>query len=189
MAVESSLFLVRGENAKFFPILVIFVSFITSAFWAALSGLDPFTCVSWDPLSGDESFQQLLPVAAKVTDVFSNLKEKKTGKFIEFAVAIGGTVLFQNFFRLTSFSQVAAFLYLAVAWVANLALLGVSGDLGVFNFLLGNVIVGCTVSQFGLRGTTWLAYGASLLLFGLRLKMESLTFENREGEQTPVVLW
>ncbi|KAI3468741.1 hypothetical protein Pfo_025404 [Paulownia fortunei] len=181
MAVESSLFLVSGNNTKFFPILVLFVSFLISAYWAALSGFEPFTCVSWDPLSGDESFQKLLPVAAKGKEMLSILMEKKTGKLIKFAVGMGGSVLFQNFFRLTSFSHVVAFLYLAVAWVANLALLGVSGDFGVLNFLIGNVVVGCTVSQFGLRGTTWLAYGASLLLYGLRLKLESLTLVYREA--------
>ncbi|KAK4435326.1 hypothetical protein Salat_0696000 [Sesamum alatum] len=189
MAVESSLYLVRGNSTKFFPVMVLLTSLITSAFWAALSGLDPITILSGDSLSGDVRFQNLLSLAGKkLTDTFRVLKEKKTGKFIEFAVGIGGTVLFQNFFRLTSSSQVEAFLYLAVAWVANLTLLGVSCDFGVFNFLLGNVIVGCTVSEFGLRGTTWFAYGASLLLFGLRLKLESLRFLERGGEHAGVAL-
>ncbi|KAL0329792.1 UNVERIFIED_CONTAM: hypothetical protein Sradi_4965900 [Sesamum radiatum] len=141
MAVESSLYLVRGNGSKFFPTLVILISLFTSALWAALYGLDPLTCVS-----GDARFQNLLSLAGKrLTDTFRVLK--KTGKFIEFAVGIVGTVFFQNFFRLTLFSQVEAFLYLAVGWAANLALLGVSCDFGVFSFLLGNVIVGCTVSQ------------------------------------------
>ncbi|XP_020549984.1 uncharacterized protein LOC110012109 [Sesamum indicum] len=190
MAVESSLYLVRGNSTKFFPVLVLLISLFTSALWAALLGLDPLSCVSGDPLSGDVRFQNLLSLAGKrLTDTFRVLKEKKTWKFIEFAVGIVGTALFQNFFRLTSFSQVEAFFYLAVVWVANLALLGVSCDFGVFNFLLGNVIVGCMVSELGLRrGTTWLACGASLLLFGLRLKLESLRFLDSGGEHAGVSL-
>lgn len=60
-----------------------------------------------------------------------------------------------------------AFLNLAVAWLANMALMQVSCYVDVFNFLLSNVIVGCSASQLGLRLTTWLAYGASVLLYGL----------------------
>ncbi|KAL0393536.1 UNVERIFIED_CONTAM: hypothetical protein Slati_4319800 [Sesamum latifolium] len=186
MAVESPLFL---YSAKFSPVLVLGVSFFTSAFWASLSGLYTFTRVSCNPLSGVESSQELLAVAGnKLKEFYSNLKEKNTAKFIEFAVGAVGTLLFQYFFRLTTFSEVAAFFCLAVAWMANLALLGVSCDLGVFNFLLLNMIVGCAQSQFGLHGATWLAFGASLLLFGLRLKLQSLAFVNRE-DQTRVVLW
>ncbi|KAL0329793.1 UNVERIFIED_CONTAM: hypothetical protein Sradi_4966000 [Sesamum radiatum] len=189
MALESSLYVISLNSTKFFPGLVILISLFTSALWAALSGLDPLSCVSGDLFSGDVRFQNLLSLAGKrLSATFQVLTEKKTGKFIEFAVGMVGTVLFQNFFKLMSFSQVEAFLYLAVGWVANLALLGVSCDFGVFHFLLGNVIVGCTVSQFGLRGTTWLMYGASLLLFGLRLKLESLRFVNRGGEHARTAL-
>ncbi|KAK6158184.1 hypothetical protein DH2020_005498 [Rehmannia glutinosa] len=191
MAIESSFFFIRSvDNTNFFPILVILISFFVSAFRAALSGFEPYTSVSWDPLSGDECFREMVPVVARGKEFLWILMELKIGKLIEFAVGMGGTVLFQSFFRLTSFDHVVAFLYLAVAWVANLALLGVSGDFGVFNFLIGNVIVGCTVSQFGLRGTTWIAYGTSVLLFGLRLKLESLSFISREGQEIiQVTLW
>lgn len=190
MAVETSLFFVSGETTRFFPILVLFVSFFISAFSAALSGFEPCTRISGDPLSGDESFKELLPVAARVKEIFSILKKNRKGKLIEFGVGMGGAALFQYFFRLTSFNHVVAFFYLAVMWMANLGLLGVSGDFGVFNFLLGNVVVGCTVNQSGLRSTApWLAFGASLLLFGLRLKLESLTLVYGQGERIQVTLW
>lgn len=109
-------------------------------------------------------------------------------KSLEFAIGLLGTVVFQNFFRLNSFKQVVAFLYLAVAWLANITVLSPSRDLGVFNFLLGNAIVGCSVSEFGLRGKTWIAYAASVFLYCLRLKLQSLSFENRAGNRK-VILW
>lgn len=110
-------------------------------------------------------------------------------KLIEFMIGMVGTILFQNFFRLTTFDHVLAFLFLAVAWLGNLALLRAAGDFGVLNFLLGNVVVGCTVSQFGLRGTTWVAYGASVVLYGLRLKLQNLTLVDK-GEHYPrVIVW
>lgn len=109
-------------------------------------------------------------------------------KSLEFAIGLLGTVVFQNFFRLNSFKQVVAFLYLAVAWLANITVLSPSHDLGVFNFLLGNAIVGCSVSEFGLRGKTWIAYAASVFLYCLRLKLQSLSFENRAGNRK-VILW
>ncbi|KAL0331238.1 UNVERIFIED_CONTAM: hypothetical protein Sangu_1669300 [Sesamum angustifolium] len=106
---------------------------------AALYGLDLSPVVSGDPLSGDVRFQKLaLPGWKKVVDSFRVLRREKTGKFIEFAVGFLGPFI-PDFFRLKSFNQVEAFLYLAVGWVANLALLGVSCDFGVFNFLIGNV--------------------------------------------------
>ncbi|KAK6137456.1 hypothetical protein DH2020_028813 [Rehmannia glutinosa] len=187
MAIESSLFFIRGdENTNFFPILVILISFFVSAFRAAFSGFEPYTSVSWDPLSGDECFREMVPVSENRSTGRRMLDERR--KWIEFAVGMVGTILFQNFFRLTSFDHVLAFLYLAVSWLGNLALFRASSDLGVFNFLLGNVIVGCTVSQFGLRGTTWIAYGASILLYGLRLKLESLSLVDR-GERAVIILW
>lgn len=189
MALETSLFLVSGKSTEFYPILVLFISYLTSAYWAGISGLEPYTLLSGDP-GDDQAFQELLSMAEKLKDSFLALKNKMAGKWIEFAIGMVGTILFQYYFRLTSFHHVVAFLYVAMVWVANITLVGGgSGDLGIFNFLLGNVIVGCTVSQFGLQGTTWIVYGVSLLLFGLRLKIESLIFVNREGEQDKVVLW
>ncbi|GER38876.1 O-Glycosyl hydrolases family 17 protein [Striga asiatica] len=114
---------------------------------------------------------------------FTAFMRRRVGRLARFGVGMVGTILFQNFFRLTTFGHVVAFLYLAVAWVANLACVGVRDDFGVLNFLIGNVIVGCTVNQFGLHGTTWVAYGASLVLYGVRLGLESVRFESREGLQ------
>lgn len=61
----------------------------------------------------------------------------------------------------------------------------VSDDLGVFNFLVGNVVVGCTVSQFGLGGTTWYAYVAALVLYGLQLVVETASVVDKGG--APVI--
>lgn len=38
--------------------------------------------------------------------------------------------------------------------------------------MLVNVVVGCTVTQFRLWSTTWIAYAASVLLYLLRVKLE-----------------
>ncbi|KAL8556838.1 hypothetical protein ACS0TY_004346 [Phlomoides rotata] len=173
MALETSLCFISGKTTTFFPVLVMFVSFLVSASWAALSGFEPFTRVSWE--LEDDSFKELLAVAEKVKETFLMFKKKKLGKLVEYGIGMMGSVLFQYYFKLTSFKHVVPFLYLAVMWVANLTMLGVSSDLGVFNFVLGNVVLGSTVSQLGLRGTTWFAYGACLVLYGLRLKLQSLT--------------
>ncbi|KAK6137491.1 hypothetical protein DH2020_028744 [Rehmannia glutinosa] len=162
----------------------------------------------WAALLDDESMHEILPETENTSFSRSRIKKRgklvqfgvgilgaisvqsenrstwrrmldERRKWIEFAVGMVGTILFQNFFRLTSFDHVLAFLYLAVSWLGNLALLRASGDFGLFNFLLGNLIVDCTVSQFGLRGTTWIAYGASILLYGLRLKLESMSYVER----------
>lgn len=187
--IESSLFCFDSGEILFFPILVIYIAYYSSASLAAMSGLEPYTFFLTKRTPGDEFLQKLQPLAARGKEILSKLREKKMGKLIEFVVAMMGTILFQSFFRLTSFNQVVAFLYLAVAWLANVALMQVSWDAGVFNFLLSNVVVGCTVSQFGLRVTTWLAYGASVLLYGLRMKVESLCIVSREREGTRVILW
>lgn len=162
---------------------MIYIAYYTSANLAAMSGLEPYTCFLTKRTPCDEFLQQLQPLAAWRKEILSRLGEKKMGKLIEFVVAMMH-YSFPEFFKLTSFNQVVAFLHLAVAWLANLALMQVSWDAGVFNFLLSNVVVGCTVSQFGLRGTSWLAYGASVLLYGLRIKVEPLCIVNRERRNT-----
>lgn len=172
LAVGSSMVLV-GNQKNFFRCAVPSIALLISA-----------SCLA---TSENETFGKLVSLAARANGVLSRLKERN-GEFIEFAVGMVGTILFQNFFKLTSFNHVVAFLYFAVAWVANLALVRPSDDLGIFGFLLSNVIVGCTVSQFGLRGTTWLVYGASLLLFGLRLKIQSLSLVVNAREHQ-VIVW
>ncbi|PIN07063.1 hypothetical protein CDL12_20375 [Handroanthus impetiginosus] len=177
-AAMSSLFLIRGKTKYHFPILVLFFSFLTSVAQAAISG--------------DERFQKWLPAAAAGENrIVLELKKliKRYGKVIEFAIGIGGTIIFQNFFRLTSFDHVVAFLYFTVAWLANLVLLLLNHDLGIFNFFLSNVIVGCTVSQFGLRGTTWVVYGASVLLYSLRLKLVALSLVTRAQNEAVLLVW
>ncbi|KAK6137605.1 hypothetical protein DH2020_028631 [Rehmannia glutinosa] len=129
--------------------------------------------------TGNESF-------AAISGNVENLETTIVGKrkkvrFIEFGVGMAGAILFQKFFRLTLLDHVVAFLYFAVAWLANLALLRASFDFGVFDFLLSNVIVGCTVGRFGFGGAAWLAYGASLVLYGLRLKLECVSLVRRGG--------
>ncbi|KAH6761079.1 hypothetical protein C2S51_018028 [Perilla frutescens var. frutescens] len=183
LVLELSLFFISAKKRNFSPILALSISHFICVFWAELSTFGDYTLVS-----DGEGFDGLVQIAAKIVTVkmkkvLSMLKEHRAKKFIEFAVGTVGAVLFQNFFRITSFSEVAAFLYLAVMWLANLVLLGFSGDFGVFNFLLANVVVGCTVGQFGLHSVTWLALGAAFLLYGLRLKLESLTVAYEEGQQ------
>ncbi|KAK4435331.1 hypothetical protein Salat_0696500 [Sesamum alatum] len=172
LAVGSSMVLV-GDQKKFFCCAVPSIALLLSV-----------SCLA---TSESETFRKLLALAARANDALSRLKER-IGEFIEFAVGMVGTILFQHFFGLTSFNHVIAFLYFSVTWLANLALVRPSGDLGVFGFLLSNVIVGCTVSQFGLRGTTWLVYGASLLLFGLRVKIHTLPLVVNGREHHVIVL-
>lgn len=145
----------------FLDFLLVFV-FFTSTAWAAISG-------------------------AKLP----NLKRKMRnhGRVTEFAIGMAGTIIFQNYFRLTSFDHVLAFLYLAVAWLANLAMLLCPCDLGIFNFILGNVIVGCTVSEFGLRATTWVVYGTCILLYKLRVMLEALSIVDGGLDQEAVIFW
>ncbi|KAH6835316.1 hypothetical protein C2S53_000521 [Perilla frutescens var. hirtella] len=110
----------------------------------------------------------------------------KMRKVIEFGVGIAGAIVFHNLFKSTSsFKEVEAFFYLAVMWLANLTLLGFPFDFAIFDFLVCNMVVaGCVVSELGL---TLLAYAAAaLLLFGLRLKLESLTLEYEEGDQIQI---
>ncbi|KAK4435332.1 hypothetical protein Salat_0696600 [Sesamum alatum] len=172
LAIGSSMVLV-GDQKKFLRCSVPSIVLLLSV-----------SCLA---SSESETFRKLLALAARANGVLSRLKERN-GEFIEFAIGMVGTILFQNFFRLTSFNHVVAFLYFSVTWLANLALVRPSDDLGVFGFLLSNVIVGCTVSQFGLRGTTWLVYGASLLLFGLRVKILTLPLVFNDREQQVIVL-
>ncbi|XP_011080963.1 uncharacterized protein LOC105164097 [Sesamum indicum] len=172
LAVGSSMLLV-GDRKKFLPCAVSSIALLISV-----------PCLA---MSENETFHKLMRLVARANTVVLSLKEK-SGKLTEFAVGMVGTILFQNFFRLTSFNHVVAFLYFAVGWLANLALLRPSDDLGIFNFLLSNVVVGCTVSQFGLRPTTWLVYGGSILLFGLRLKIQALTLVDNGEEDQVIVL-
>lgn len=159
MFLEISLFFVSTE---FSPILVIFVSHSISAVLAALSR------------SGDERLKEFLHAAVMV-------KESKMRRLVEFGVGIVGTIVFHYLFTLTSLNEVAALLYLAVMWLANLTLLGFPVDCGVFDFLLCNVVVGGVVVASS--AATGVAYGGgALVLFGLRLKMESLTLEYEEGD-------
>lgn len=77
-----------------------------------------------------------------------------------------------------------------LAWLLPPCGLGFTG-LGVFNFLLGNVIVGFTESQYGLRDATWITYGAALVLYGLRVMLKSVMLVNREGKEAGVleIIW
>ncbi|XP_020550100.1 uncharacterized protein LOC110012115 [Sesamum indicum] len=172
LVVGSSMVLV-GDQKKFFRCSVPSIVLLLS-----------FSCLA---TSESETFHKLLSLATRASGILSRLKERNR-EFIEFAVGMVGTILFQNFFKLTSFNHVVAFLYFTVTWLANLALVRPSDDHGIFGFLLTNVIVGCTVSQFGLRGTTWLVYGASLLLFGLRVKIQALPLVFNDREQQ-VIVW
>ncbi|KAK4477932.1 hypothetical protein RD792_017197 [Penstemon davidsonii] len=90
-----------------------------------------------------------------------------------------GASVFLHGLRLILESLPLVFLYYSIAWLANIALLRPScGDFGIFTFLLMNAIIGCTASQFGISGTTWLAYGACVFLHGVRLIVESLPLIN-----------
>lgn len=91
---------------------------------------------------------------------------------VQFAVAMFGSILFQQYVKFTSFHHVVAFLFFVGAWIGCLALLMSPSALGIFDFLLSNVMVGCTVNEFGLRGATWFAYFATVILFFLHRKLE-----------------
>ncbi|GFP99294.1 hypothetical protein PHJA_002073500 [Phtheirospermum japonicum] len=196
-----------GDRTKFIPMLSVLIGCYTSAVWAAMSDEERLTellpVAARDTVNSSflrlriEKRGKLVQLGVQVLGALLLHSENRSTwrrilderrKLIEFAVGMVGTILFQNFFRVTSFDHVLAFLYLAVSWLGNLALLQASGDFGFFNFLLGNVIVGCTVSQFGLRGTTWIVYGASILLYGLRLKLESMFLADR-GESAQVIVF
>lgn len=117
------------------------------------------------------------------------LNKSKVRQWVDFMVGTAVAIIFQNLFRITSFQQVVPFIYLAVAWLANTVLFWVSHDFGILDFLLGNVIVGCTASEDGLGGTTWVAYGVAVVLYGLRVKLESVELVHREGKGVRVVIW
>lgn len=156
-----------------FPSLVLFSTF--------------FTLLTHAAISGDDRLQRWLAAAVgEDGGAFTKVKNmtKKNGKLIEFAIGMAGAILFQNFFRLTSWDHVAAFLFFAVAWLGNLALLFCPHDLGFFNFLLGNVIVGFAVSQYGLR----MVY-ASVFLYVLRVKLELVCVVDRGEAKAAVVGW
>lgn len=180
------------ESCLQFHFMAMFHLLLTTQLSPVLVLLPSFlTCVAHAAISGDERFQRWLPWAVlEHNRILSGMKRvvEKNANVIEYSVGMGGTILFQYFFRLTTFDQVVAFLYFAVAWLANLAVLLSPGDFGVFNFFLSNVIVGCTVSQFGVGWTTWIAYAASLLLYVLRVKLELLCVVRREGKPA-VVTW
>ncbi|KAH6761112.1 hypothetical protein C2S52_008230 [Perilla frutescens var. hirtella] len=180
LMVMFTLLMFGHVTKEFSPILVLVLPFLT--------------CVAHAAISGDERFKRWLPAATAAHDqdnrILSELKRimEKNGNVIEFSIGMAGTILFQYFFRLTSFDHVVAFLYFAVAWLANLAVLLCRRDFGVFNFFLSNVIVGCTVSEFGVGRTTWLAYAAALLLYILRVKLELVCVVNRDNKEA-VVAW
>lgn len=98
-------------------------------------------------------------------------------KWIEVAVGIAGAILLQT---LTSFDESAVFLYLSMMWLANLTLLGFPLDFGVFYFAVGSVVVGCS---------SWTAFAVALLLFALRLKLDSLTLLFEEDDQIQISLF
>ncbi|KZV16095.1 thioredoxin family protein [Dorcoceras hygrometricum] len=196
-----------GDNKKLVPILVLLVSWYTSTVWAEIS--EAQGTQRTPPWMLDDVPVNILTPTIKKMDklvkfgaailrgiVFQDENSsilrrmiQKRRPLIEFAVGMVGTVLFQNFFKLTTFNHVVAFLYFAVVWLANLALLRPASDLGVFNFLLANVVVGCTVSEFGFQGTTLIANGASVLLYGLRVELQSLTIVNRGEAEPRVMVW
>lgn len=195
-----------GDNKKLVPILVLLVSWYTSSAWAAVS--DAQGTQRTPPLRLDVPVNILTSTVKKMDNlvqfgagilrgiVFQDENSsilmrmiQKRRPLIEFAVGMVGTILFQNFFKITTFNHVLAFLYFAVVWLANLALVRAASDLGVFNFLLANVVVGCTVSDFGFQGTTWIAYGASVLLYGLRVELQSLSMVNRGEAEARVLVW
>lgn len=142
------------------------------------SSLDPFT--TWLQVyisAGHEKTN--FPLPSSSTNAAATGQERNSEKIvktIKFAVGMTGSILFQNYFKLNSFEETFAFIYLAVAWLASITLLSLSNDLGVFNFILGNVMVGSTVAEAGLGAHTWLAFAASLLLFCLHLELKSLPY-------------
>lgn len=171
-----------GHHMNFSWNLVLFISIITTASRAMFtSTIKPLSASSL-PLSSvaklllvDDTIKNLLPIAlARITNISSLLREKKmTLKIIKYAIGLGGTVIFQNFFRLTTFSQVMGFFGLAIAWYANLCLIHIHDDFGVLNFLLGNMVVGSAVNQNELGILTWLTCGLCIYFYVLRLILKS----------------
>ncbi|KAL3635544.1 hypothetical protein CASFOL_020091 [Castilleja foliolosa] len=202
--VKLSMFFIDSDE-KLMPTLVLLTSIYTSAVWAAIKDDEavyraamekerPMIC-----LEGESTVEHTVGLVCAVFSVKENSSVLKRlvyrwRKLVVFGIGMVGTICFQSFFRLTTVDHVVAFLYLAVAWLGNLAMLQTKGgDLGVFDFLLGNAVVGCTVGQYGMRGTTWVAFGAACLLYGLRLGIEaeamSAWLESRsENDESRIVV-
>ncbi|PIN03731.1 hypothetical protein CDL12_23742 [Handroanthus impetiginosus] len=144
----------RAQRDKFFPIVVLVASFFTAAIAAIFDGL------SSDP------------------------KDFKTSKKVKLGASILASIIFQILVKFTSFSHVVAFLCFCVVWLGCLAMVMPLSDLGVFDFLLHNVLIGC-VNAFGLYGPTFFAYCASVVLFVLHSKLETVQLVHDQD----IVLW
>ncbi|GFP99297.1 hypothetical protein PHJA_002073800 [Phtheirospermum japonicum] len=188
--VKLSMYFIDRDQ-KLMPTLVLLTSIYTSAVWSVISDEEAVFRAAmqkekpWIWREGESMVEHTVGLLCAVFMEKPNSSVVKRmvyrwRKLVRFGIGMVGTILFQSFFRLETFDHVVAFIYLAVAWLGNLAMLRPKGgDFGVFDFLLGNVVVGCTVSQFGVRGMTWIAFGAVFLLYGLRLKLEAVSLVNR----------
>lgn len=85
-----------------------------------------FTCMAHTTISGDKHFQRWIHAATdQESRIFYKLEKimKRNENVVDFSIGMAGTILFQYFFRLSSFDHVVGFLYFAVAWLANLTVL------------------------------------------------------------------
>ncbi|KAI3461858.1 hypothetical protein Pfo_018521, partial [Paulownia fortunei] len=177
--VKALILSIGEQDDRFLPAFVLITAFFTAAMAAEQDG------PSYDywQLPGIVWRRRFIDEYVRGSRVLEMYKKRKT---VRFAVAMFGSILFQNYVKFTAFSHLLAFLYCAAAWLGCIALVMSSEDLGVFDFLLSNVMVGCTVNQFGLRGPTWVAYGASVLLFGLRRGLNAVRLDS---EHDAVLIW
>ncbi|KAI3450650.1 hypothetical protein Pfo_007315 [Paulownia fortunei] len=166
--VRAIIFSLRVHRDRFFPAFVLVAAFFTAGIAAMLDGL-----------SSDQTGSPGADPETKLVEKYS-----KKRKFVELAAAILASLLFQILVRFTSFSHVLAFLCFAVAWLGCLALVMPRHDLGIFDLLVCNVLVGC-VNQFSLYAPTWFAYGASVVLFILHSKVKTV----RLVHDHDTVLW
>lgn len=174
------------------PLIVIY--FIHTYIWVLLNSvhfalylflsdliLGSFVCLLVNLLF---SVMHLNPVTAYlwITERFNRLSTwppfmwiYENRKIMKFALGTVGSMLFQYFFRFASIHQIVVFLCLTVSWLGNLAMLQPWSAFGIFNFLLVNACVGSSVNLFNLGIHTWIVFATCILLYILRLKLDSVT--------------
>lgn len=157
--VRSIIFSLRVQNDRFFAVFVLVTAFFTAGIAAIFDGL-----------FSDQKGSNGTEPETRLVEKYS-----KKRKIVEFGAPIVASIVFQVLVRFTSLSHVVAFLCFAVAWLGCLALTMARFDLGVFDLLVCNVLLGC-VNQFSLYGPTWFAYAASVVLFVLHSKVKTVRF-------------
>lgn len=99
----------------------------------------------------------------------------KHRKILEIILGCLGTVFVQYYFKAKSIPLMLSYLSLAIAWLGNLANVGLCTDFGIFHFLV-TASLECAVSLFGLHFHTFLVVAAGIFLMVLKWKIVEVEF-------------